>query len=122
MTARSIRRAVELKQKELARKADQRNSPVTPAVPISAARLAANQANAQFSTDPTSETGKAKSSRNAVKPVSPAAPSCSPSRTPPNTNAISSPFATNIHPSVYGNASLSNLSPTLSGASPASSA
>jgi hypothetical protein len=31
MTARSIRRAVERKQKKLARKAEQRNSPVMPA-------------------------------------------------------------------------------------------
>ncbi|MGA8598820.1 MAG: hypothetical protein WB676_29225 [Bryobacteraceae bacterium] len=32
-----------------------------------AAQIAANQANAQLSTGPTSETGKAKSSLNAVK-------------------------------------------------------
>ncbi len=64
MTARSIRRAVERKQKKLARKAEQRNSPVAPAAPISAARLAANQANAQLSASPISETGKAKSSLN----------------------------------------------------------
>ena len=79
MTARSIRRAVERKQKKLAQKAEQRNSLLTPATsvmesgdleaaaPISAARLAANQQNAQLSTGPTSETGKAKSSLNAVK-------------------------------------------------------
>jgi hypothetical protein len=56
MTARAIRRAQERKLAKLARKEQ-----------LSEARLAANQANAQLSTGPTSEDGKAKSSLNAVK-------------------------------------------------------
>src|SRR6185437_6194490 len=40
--------------------------PILPA-PISEAQLAANRANSQLSTGPTSEAGKAKSSLNAVK-------------------------------------------------------
>jgi len=92
MTARSIRRAVERKQKKLAHKAEQRNSLVTPAAllmesgafpsstgacfdsiddreatPISAARLAANRANALHSTGPRGDQGKAAASLNAVK-------------------------------------------------------
>ncbi len=39
----------------------------SPVSPISPARLAANQANAQLSTGPTSESGKTKSSKNALK-------------------------------------------------------
>ncbi|MBV9038685.1 MAG: hypothetical protein JO182_29630, partial [Acidobacteriaceae bacterium] len=39
----------------------------TPETACSERRLAANRANAQLSTGPTSETGKAKSSLNAVK-------------------------------------------------------
>jgi hypothetical protein len=41
--------------------------PPLSAAPISPARLAANRANAQLSTGPTSESGKAKSSQNALK-------------------------------------------------------
>ncbi len=75
MTARSIRRAAERKQQKLARKAAQQLSNAQtsalpepePAPPISPARLAANRANAQLSTGPTSSDGKAKSSLNAVK-------------------------------------------------------
>jgi hypothetical protein len=97
MTARSIRRALERKQKKLARKAGQQNSLATPAAPapagpamqsgislasagncfdsaddrelapISAARLAANRANARQSTGPRTAQGKAVASRNAVK-------------------------------------------------------
>jgi hypothetical protein len=92
MTARSIRRAVERKQKKLARKAEQRNSLLTPnapvmessaspsatgvccdsiadreATPISAARLVANRANALHSTGPRTDSGKAAASLNAVK-------------------------------------------------------
>ena len=92
MTARSIRRAQERKAKKLARKAESKlverpfqaamtafepasqaaehlccePEPVSPAT-ISEAQLAANRANAQLSTGPTSEAGKAKSSLNAVK-------------------------------------------------------
>ncbi len=41
--------------------------PACPTQHISASRLAANRANAKFSTGPTSESGKAKSSKNAIK-------------------------------------------------------
>ena len=61
MSPRSIRRAAERKAQKLARKAAQQ------APEISDARLAANRANAQLSTGPTSVEGKAKSSLNAVK-------------------------------------------------------
>ena len=94
MTARSIRRALERKQKKLALKAERQNPLPTEAVaapepaasfspmeicfespsadsgsetPISPARLAANQANARFSSGPKSAAGKAKASLNAVK-------------------------------------------------------
>jgi hypothetical protein len=92
MTARSIRRAVERKQKKLARKAEQRNSLLMPtapvmessaspsaigvcfdsiadrkATPISAARLVANRANALHSTGPRTDPGKAAASLNAIK-------------------------------------------------------
>jgi hypothetical protein len=79
MTARSIRRALERKQKKITRKAGQQNSlamPAAPALesgvcfdsaPISAARLAANRANARQSTGPRTAQGKAVASRNAVK-------------------------------------------------------
>jgi hypothetical protein len=86
MTARSIRRAVERKQKKLAQKAEQRNSLLMPAAsvmesrpdfdssddlgaraPISAARLTANRANALHSTGPRTDQGKAVASLNAVK-------------------------------------------------------
>jgi hypothetical protein len=81
MTARSIRRALERKQKKLARKAEQQNFLASPsstgvcfdsiddreAAPISAARLAANRANALHSTGPHSDQGKAAASLNAVK-------------------------------------------------------
>lgn len=60
MTARSIRRAMERKAKKLEKKRLQSET-------LSEARLLANQANAQLSTGPTSEAGKAKSSLNAVK-------------------------------------------------------
>ena len=88
-SARSIRRAVERKQRKLARKAAlqfENQQPaaahVAPAVTesaeeldlapepvqnISPARLAANRANAQLSTGPTSSAGKANSCLNAVK-------------------------------------------------------
>jgi len=61
MSSRSIRRAVERQQQKLARKAAQQSTE------ISDARLAANRANAQLSTGPTSPDGKAKSSLNAVR-------------------------------------------------------
>ena len=61
MSPRSIRRAVERKAQKLARKAAQQTTET------SDARLAANRANAQLSTGPTSADGKAKSSLNAVK-------------------------------------------------------
>jgi hypothetical protein len=78
MTPRSIRRAAERKAAKLARKADKvallsaevqlDTEPEALATnPISEARLAANRANAQLSTGPTSETGKAKVCLNAVK-------------------------------------------------------
>jgi hypothetical protein len=60
MTARSIRRAIERKAKKIERKRLQSEPP-------SEARLEANRANAQLSTGPRSEDGKAKSSLNAVK-------------------------------------------------------
>lgn len=56
MTPRAIRRAQERKLAKLARKEQ-----------LSEARVAANQANAELSTGPTSDAGKAKSSLNAVK-------------------------------------------------------
>jgi hypothetical protein len=77
MTARSIRRALERKQKKITRKAGQQNSlamPAAPALesgvcfdsaPISAARLAANRANAEFSTGPKTKEGKTAASLNA---------------------------------------------------------
>ncbi len=58
MTPRQLRRAVERKQRKQELKA---------ARSVSDAQLAANQANSQFSTGPTSPEGKAKSSLNAVK-------------------------------------------------------
>ena len=61
MSPRSIRRAVERQAQKQARKAAQQTTEV------SDARLAANRANAQLSTGPTSPDGKAKSSLNAVK-------------------------------------------------------
>jgi hypothetical protein len=77
MTPRSVRRAAERKALKLARKAE-KAMPQIPAEDsteivftakraISDAQLAANRANAQLSTGPTSETGRAKSSLNAVK-------------------------------------------------------
>ncbi|HEY3454240.1 MAG TPA: hypothetical protein VGK64_06515 [Bryobacteraceae bacterium] len=60
MTARSIRRAMERKAKKLEKKRLQAETP-------SEARLLANRANAQLSTGPRSEEGRAKSSLNAVK-------------------------------------------------------
>ncbi len=68
MTNRSIRRANERKALKAARKAAKLtnttvHTPETPK-PVSEAQLAANRANAQLSTGPTSETGKAIASRN----------------------------------------------------------
>lgn len=73
-TARTLRRAAERRAQKIARKEGRiLDTPVlessletTPA-PISQARLEANQANAQLSTGPRTETGKAASSKNAVK-------------------------------------------------------
>ena len=56
MTPRAIRRAQERKLAKLARKEQ-----------LSEARLAANRENAHLSTGPTSDTGKARSSLNAIK-------------------------------------------------------
>ena len=81
MTARSIRRAQERKAKKLARKANIEEirelavvetapelTTVTPeATEVSAARLAANRANATLSTGPRTAEGKAQSSINALK-------------------------------------------------------
>jgi len=82
MTARSIRRALERKQKNFAGKAAQRESLAAAAAPISTgicfepleetqtispAGLAANRANASLSTGPRTQEGKAKSSLNGVK-------------------------------------------------------
>jgi hypothetical protein len=61
MSPRSIRRAVERQQQKLARKTARQTTEA------SEARLAANRANAQLSTGPTSPEGKTKSSLNAVK-------------------------------------------------------
>ena len=60
MTARSIRRAMERKAKKLEKKRLQAET-------LSEARLLANQANAQLSSGPRTEEGRAKSSLNAVK-------------------------------------------------------
>jgi len=57
MTPRSIRRAAERRQNKLARKLGG----------VSEAQLTANQENAQLSTGPVTESGKAKSCLNAVK-------------------------------------------------------
>jgi hypothetical protein len=80
MTARSIRRAAERKAKKLARRGEARlaqiqdsesvsrfNPPPHPPASVSESQLAANRQNAQLSTGPISEAGKAKSSLNAVK-------------------------------------------------------
>jgi hypothetical protein len=69
MNARSLRRAQERKERKLAGKAQPATAVVAPAIPtqISAARLAANQANAQLSPGPKSIVGKAIVSLNAVK-------------------------------------------------------
>ncbi len=80
MTARSIRRAAERKANKLARKADTQAAAAPPEAhtheiewledyehSVSPAQLAANRANALFSTGPTSDSGRAKSSLNAVK-------------------------------------------------------
>jgi hypothetical protein len=60
MSPRTIRRAIERKAKKIERKRLQSEPP-------SEARLDANRANAQLSTGPRSEDGKANSSLNAVK-------------------------------------------------------
>jgi len=62
MTQRSLRRAAERQ----ARKHEQQQARLQN-LPISPARLAANRANAALSTGPTSETGRATSSLNALK-------------------------------------------------------
>jgi hypothetical protein len=62
MTDRQIRRAAERTARKQARKAEQQTAAST----VSPAQLAANRENAKLSTGPTSETGKAKSSLNAV--------------------------------------------------------
>jgi hypothetical protein len=75
MTPRQVRRAAERKANKLARKAGQSTEKnvipeVTPAeatTPISPAKLAANQANAQLSSGPRTEAGKQISSLNALK-------------------------------------------------------
>jgi hypothetical protein len=85
MSPRSIRRAAERKALKMARNAEKNRverpfqaampafesaSTVSQAAspsPTSESQLAANRANSQLSTGPTSETGKAKSSLNAVK-------------------------------------------------------
>jgi hypothetical protein len=87
MTPRQVRRAAERKANKLARKANQCPTPSAPeqsvppaeaaaetpsAVmptpkPISEAKLAANQANAQLSTGPRTDSGKQTSSKNALK-------------------------------------------------------
>ncbi|HSU58550.1 MAG TPA: hypothetical protein VLI55_04495 [Bryobacteraceae bacterium] len=73
MTARSIRRAQERKAKKLARKSETNQversfQAAMPAVqPVSEAQVAANRANAQLSTGPSSNEGKATSCLNAVK-------------------------------------------------------
>ena len=57
-------------------------------------RIEANRANAQLSTGPTSETGKAKSSLNAVKTgLTRPEPSCFPPTRPPSTNCLSKSIA-----------------------------
>ncbi|HEX4164888.1 MAG TPA: hypothetical protein VHZ55_05385, partial [Bryobacteraceae bacterium] len=76
MTPRSIRRAAERRAVKLARKQSQTeprtsvSGPETGPQPsesvVSEARLAANQANAQLSTGPRTEEGKARSSANAI--------------------------------------------------------
>jgi hypothetical protein len=75
MTPRQIRRAAERKQRKQERKAANGFvfSPQIPETPpaspstLSASQLAANRANAQLSTGPTTPEGKAKSCLNAVK-------------------------------------------------------
>ncbi|HEY7305647.1 MAG TPA: hypothetical protein VH601_16095 [Bryobacteraceae bacterium] len=80
MTARSIRRAAERKAKKLARRGEARlaqmpasesvsgfnQTPNSPAS-VSESRLAANRQNAQLSTGPKSDEGKAKSCLNAIR-------------------------------------------------------
>ncbi len=67
MTARQIRRAAEYKQRKLARKAELLNDPTAEPTAVSQAQLNANRANAQLSTGPQSEEGKAITCLNAVK-------------------------------------------------------
>jgi hypothetical protein len=83
MSPRSIRRAAERRQQKLARRTAREFETSQPAIEpsaleletsqapddnaVSPARLAANRANAQLSTGPTSPEGRAKSSLNAVK-------------------------------------------------------
>jgi len=73
MTARSIRRAAERKARKTAEKEARlqqtavQTEQVETQTAVSEAKLAANRANAQLSTGPRSEAGKAVSSMNAVK-------------------------------------------------------
>jgi hypothetical protein len=84
MTPRQVRRAAERKANKQARKANQSTTQTAPAEPteaaetmpsaaiptpkpISEAKLAANQANAQLSTGPRTDIGKQTSSKNALK-------------------------------------------------------
>ena len=75
MTPRQVRRAAERKAVKLARKAGQSTeqnvapevAPAEAVTPISPAKLAANQANAQLSSGPRTEAGKQISSLNALK-------------------------------------------------------
>lgn len=80
MTTRSIRRAAERKAKKLARRGEARLAQVTLSEPVSdfdqapnstssvsETQLLANRANAQLSTGPKSNEGKAKSCMNAIK-------------------------------------------------------
>jgi hypothetical protein len=75
MTPRQVRRAAERKAAKLARKANQSleqtvaplSTPAEANNPISPAKLAANQANAQLSSGPRTEAGKQISSLNALK-------------------------------------------------------
>jgi hypothetical protein len=64
MSNRSARRAAERAALKQARKAARTDQPVPETQPVSDAQLAANRANAQLSTGPTSDEGKATSSQN----------------------------------------------------------
>ena len=123
MTARSIRRAQERKAKKLERKAATRQAsepttaavaapeeiafdefeglsfePITEPAPLSPARLAANQANAQLSTGPRSQEGKAKSSLNAVKSALTGRTVLLPSDDVPEYESFCASFEQELHP------------------------